>query len=237
MAAGPALPRTTASFSLWAALVAGLVFLALTGCRGTAPANGTTAAGDSTGAEQALASPAPTSTIPPSPTPSPTALLPPTNTPPSVLPVAAGEEAPDFQFTLFQGEDVLGDSPLRLSDLEGKPLVLNFWARFCTPCWSEMPELQDFYEENHEDVTLVGVDIGRFTGLGSPKDASRLLDALGITYPAGSTDDGSVVRKYGVRAMPTTVFITSEGEVFQIWTGSISREEVTAIALEMLEEG
>ena len=129
---------------------------------------------------------------------------------------------------------------MNLSELRGKPLVLNFWARFCQPCWSEMPELQDFYEEYGEEhgeaVTLLGVDIGQFTGLGSPKDASRLLDALGITYPAGSTDDGSVVRKYGVRAMPTTVFITAEGRVFQAWTGSITREVVTAIVREMLEE-
>lgn len=152
-------------------------------------------------------------------------------------PAVAGEQAPDFRFTLFQGEDVLGASTLRLSGLRGKPLVLNFWARFCQPCWSEMPELQDFYEERGEDVTLLGVDIGQFTGLGSPKDAGKLLDALGIAYPAGSTNDGSVVRKYGVQAMPTTIFITAEGEVFRTWTGSITREMVTAIVREMLEEG
>ncbi len=151
-------------------------------------------------------------------------------------PVVSGDPAPDFRFTLFQGEDVLGATSLDLSDLRGKPLVLNFWARFCPPCWSEMPELQKFYEERSDDVMLLGVDIGQFTGLGSPKDASKLLDALGVTYPAGSTDDGSVVRKFGVQGMPTTVFITSEGAVFRKWTGSIEREQVEAIVGAMFQE-
>ena len=94
--------------------------------------------------------------------------------------------------------------------------------------------MQSFYEEYEDRVQLVGVDVGQFTGLGSPKDAGRLLDSLGITYPAGYTDDGRVVRDYQIRAMPTTAFITADGELFQTWTGSITREEVTAIVREML---
>ena len=163
--------------------------------------------------------------------PTMTALLSPTQT----LSAADGS-APDFRFSLFQGEDVLGDSEMSLSELEGLPLVLNFWARFCTPCWSEMPELQAFYEEYEDRVQLVGIDVGQFTGLGSPKDAGKLLDSLGITYPAGYTDDASVVRDYQIRAMPTTAFITAEGDVFRTWTGSITREEVTAVVREMLEK-
>ena len=145
-------------------------------------------------------------------------------------------EAIDFRFTLFQGAEVLGASEMALSELEGRPVVLNFWARFCTPCWSEMPELQDFYEEKGDELYLLGIDVGQFTGLGSPKDAGKLLDALGITYPAGYTNDARVVRHYGIRAMPTTAFITANGEVFRIWTGSITRDQVTAVVREMLEE-
>ena len=183
--------------------------------------------------------------VEPSPTYTPAAMFTPLPTTTS-LPVATpfptlelpGEEniAPDFRFMLFQGEDVLGASEMALSQLEGRPLVLNFWARFCTPCWSEMPELQDFYEEYDDRVRLLGIDVGQFTGLGSHKDAGRLLDSLGITYPAGYTDDGRVVRDYQIRAMPTTAFITADGEVFRLWTGSITREEVTTIVRMMLEE-
>ena len=181
--------------------------------------------------------------VEPSPTPAPaaTATLEPTATPqetaqasPAQAPPAADGGAPDFRFALFQGEDVLGATEMSLSELEGRPLVLNFWARFCTPCWSEMPELQSFYEEYEDRVQLVGIDVGQFTGLGSPKDAGKLLDSLGITYPAGYTDDASVVRRYQIRAMPTTAFVTADGKLFQTWTGSITREEVTAVVREML---
>ena len=185
--------------------------------------------------------PVPTATTPPAskPPPTATALPAPTQTPtfaPTPTPVRPDSAAYDFAFKLFQGDDLLGKQELRLAEVTGKPIVLNFWARFCTPCWSEMPELQDFYEEYGEDVLLLGIDVGQFTGLGLPKDAGKLLSSLGVTYPAGYTDDPQVVRRYQVRAMPTTVFITAEGEVFRTWTGSITRETVTAITQEMLEE-
>lgn len=154
---------------------------------------------------------------------------------PTAPPTPEIRRAYDFPFKLFQGEDLLGKQELHLVEVTGKPIVLNFWARYCTPCWSEMPELQDFYEEYGEDVLLLGIDVGQFTGLGSPKDAGKLLSSLGVTYPAGYTDDPQVVRKYQVRAMPTTVFITGEGEVFRTWTGSITREMVASITRDMLE--
>ena len=178
----------------------------------------------------------PTNATAATPTLSPPATRLPTATPfPIAWPSLSPAHAFDFRFVLFQGEDILGESEMFLSELQGRPLVLNFWARYCTPCWSEMPELQAFYEEYEDRVQLVGVDVGQFTGLGSPKDAGKLLTALGVTYPAGFTDDSRVVQKYGIRAMPTTTFINADGEVFRTWTGSITREQVTAIAREMLE--
>ena len=147
-----------------------------------------------------------------------------------------GSSAPDFQFKLFQGEESLGKSELNLSEVAGRPIVLNFWARLCGPCWSEMPELQDFFEEQGDRLQLLGIDVGQFTGLGSPKDAGKLLDALGITYPAGYTDEASVVSKYRIRAMPTTVFIDSDGVVFHSWTGAINRQQLDAVVERMLAE-
>ena len=113
-------------------------------------------------------------------------------------------------------------------------MVLNFWARLCPPCWSEMPELQDFYEEFQDRVVLLGIDIGQFTGLGSPKDAGKLLQSMGITYPAGFTDNGKVVSDYKVLAMPTTVFISGNGQIVRKWTGALDRKTVTRLALDML---
>jgi len=160
------------------------------------------------------------------------------STPPATAPASTSEEglAPDFSFNLYQGEDILGSETKQLSQLRGTPVVLNFWARLCPPCWTEMPELQEFSEEFQGQIILLGIDIGQFTGLGPPRDASKLLDSMGITYPAGFTDDGDVVEKYKVLAMPTTVFIDGQGRIFQKWTGALDRGTVTRLAKAMLAQ-
>ena len=135
----------------------------------------------------------------------------------------SGERAPDFSFSLFQGGSEPGGKNLNIHQLDGKPVILNFWAGLCPPCRAEMPDLQAFYDANKEDVTLIGVDIGQFMGLGSQQDAENLLRELNITYPAGFTEDRGVVRDYKVLGMPTTVFINPDGTIFNTWTGVINQ--------------
>ena len=218
-------------------LVAGALSLVLAaGCSASSPSNSTTS---SPSPSVAISTPVLTATASPVPSPSRAVTSTPAPTPapsPEEFRTFVGSSAPDFSFKLFQGEETLGGSELSLSDVAGQPIILNFWARFCGPCWSEMPELQDFYEEQQGRLRLLGVDVGQFTGLGSPKDAGKLLDALGITYPAGYTDDAEVVSNYRIRAMPTTVFIDSKGVVFQTWTGAINRRQLEAIVDDMLAE-
>ncbi len=146
----------------------------------------------------------------------------------------AKDLAPDFSFTLYQGESKLGAATLDLSSLQGRPTVLNFWAGLCPPCRAELPDLQDFYDEFNDRVTLVSIDLGQFTGLGTQEDAKALLSELGITYPAGFTDDNNVVRQYKVLSMPTTVFINSQGEIFRKWGGALNRDVLTKVTTEML---
>ena len=231
---------------LGSVLIAGFLCSAiLVACSGQAAPTHTPSA-TLTPSPTATAVPPETATLPPEtatlpPSPSPAATIDPTSAPtatmivaPTAPPPLLGSVAPDFEFKLFQGEETLGNRELRLSNITGRPLVLNFWARFCGPCWHEMPDLQDFYEEYNDRIHLLGIDVGQFTGLGSPKNASRLLDALGVTYPAGYTDDAQVVINYRVRAMPTTVFIDSEGRVYQAWSGAINRDQLESIVAAML---
>ena len=155
----------------------------------------------------------------------------------SPQPISSEEAlAPNFSFNLYQGEDILGSETKQLSQLRGTPVVLNFWARLCPPCWAEMPELQEFSEEFQGRIILIGIDIGQFTGLGSPRDASKLLDSMGITYPAGFTDEEDIVEQYEVLAMPSTVFIDGRGKIFQKWTGALDRPTVTLLANAMLAQ-
>ena len=103
----------------------------------------------------------------------------------------------------FQGEEALGVSTrtVRLSDLRGKPLVLNFWAGLVPPSRAEMSELQAFYDEFEGQLNVVGLDVGPFTDLGSNQDARSLLKDLGITYPTGFTSDENILTKYDVQAL------------------------------------
>jgi thiol-disulfide isomerase/thioredoxin len=149
---------------------------------------------------------------------------------------SAADTAPDFSFTLYQGQGKLGGDTLTLSDLQGRPVVVNFWAGLCPPCRAEMPDLQSFYEEFNDRVDLVGVDLGQFTGLGSQRDAQDLLTSLEVTYPAGFTSDASVISRYQVLSMPTTVFINSKGEIFKKWSGALTGDVLAKVTEDMLSQ-
>ena len=151
----------------------------------------------------------------------------------------ADDQVANFSFTLYQGASRLGAEKLEIDQILGKPIVLNFWAGNCPPCRAEMPDLQRFYEGSKDDVTLLGIDVGQFTGLGSRRDAKNLLMELGITYPAGSTGDGTVIRKYKVLSMPTTVFINPDGTIFETWPGILNLrtlERLTNVMLKQAEQ-
>lgn len=151
-------------------------------------------------------------------------------------PAGPKESAPDFTIILYQGETELEATEIRMSDLRGAPVVLNFWAGLCPPCRAEMPEFQEFRDDFEGRVTLVGVDLGQFWNLGSKEDARKLLEELGVTYAAGYTDDDQVVQSYRVLGLPTTVFITANGELHKKWDGVLNLEKLSEIAGEMLAE-
>lgn len=142
---------------------------------------------------------------------------------------------PNFSLTLYQGAEQVGSEELDFAQLQGRPIVLNFWAGLCPPCRAEMPDFQRFYDESKGDVLLIGLDVGRFTGLGGRGDAEDLLEELNITYPAGFTSNRSVMRDYEVLSMPTTVFIDANGEVFENWSGALNREILKQITDAMLD--
>ena len=145
------------------------------------------------------------------------------------------DPAPDFEFTIYQGDEhIFGSGNLNLSSLIGRPLVLNFWAGLCPPCQAEMPDIQEFYHEFNDRVSVFGLDIGPFTGLGSNQSGKELIDALNIVYPVGTTADASVGRKYALLGMPTTIFITADGKIFRSWGGLLNKEKLVEITEDML---
>lgn len=105
--------------------------------------------------------------------------------------------APDFRLRTFDGR------PVALSDFRGKPVVLNFWASWCTPCRDEMPILERVWKEfKDRGLVVLGVDV-----LDDERDARAFLKALQITYPNVFDPDQTRMRLYRVGALPTTILI------------------------------
>jgi thiol-disulfide isomerase/thioredoxin len=163
--------------------------------------------------------------------------IPPSGDPTSDSSDAESQAPPDFQVLVYQGVEELGGSEIEFSEVlaDGKPVVLNMWAGLCPPCRLEMPDFQEVHNEFGDSVVLLGLDVGPFTSLGTREDAEALIEELGVTYPIGTTDDAGVVRDYGLIGMPTTYFLTPDGEIHRQWTGILTEEKLVELVEELLE--
>ena len=141
-------------------------------------------------------------------------------------------DAPDFEVSLYDSDGILGTSDLRVSDLQGKPLVLNFWFGSCPPCRGQIHDQQEFYDENADRVNLLSLDLGVFIGQSSRQDALDFLAPLDITYLTGYPLDDNILSE--IIAFPSTFFITADGRIFKKWSGPLNKDALERITEEML---
>lgn len=126
--------------------------------------------------------------------------------PPESSGIEPGEPAPDFELETLNGEK------LKLSELQGKKVILNFWATWCGPCREEMPEMQEFYEEHGDEVEILAVNLTDSEKQKS--DVDEYIDEYGFTYPILLDKDGAISDEYkGSIAVPTTYFIGTDGVI------------------------
>ena len=138
--------------------------------------------------------------------------------------------APDFELTLFGNANHQAGEPLKMSDLAGRPVVVNFWFPACPPCEEEMPGLQASFERHNGDVEFVGVQL---VGLDSAADGQDFVDDFGLTFSLGP-DEGTILRDYNVSGFPTTVFVGEDQRIVRKWTGFITEEKLEEIITEIL---
>lgn len=138
--------------------------------------------------------------------------------------------APEFEIELFSNVNHQAGESLKMSDLKGRPVVLNFWFPSCPPCVAEMPDLQKSFERHNGDVAFVGVQL---IGLDTVADGQDFVDQLGVTYALGP-DEGIIIRDYSVAGFPTTVFIDKDQRVVRKWTGILNEEKLEELIGDIL---
>ncbi|GHH99108.1 redoxin domain-containing protein [Neobacillus kokaensis] len=132
----------------------------------------------------------------------------------SATALTIGAKAPDFELKTLNGESV------RLSDLKGKKLMLNFWATWCGPCKAEMPEMEEFYKSADKDIKILAVNI-------DPQlDVKGFVDEYKITFPVLLDTEDAVNTKYQVISIPTTYFIDSNGIIQNKFVGTMKLDDM-----------
>jgi len=112
-----------------------------------------------------------------------------------------GSKAPDFCLKDLSGQEY------SLSELRGKPVLLNFWATWCGPCRGEMPYLEEIYREwSGKGLTLFAVNIGE-----SSSQARGYLQTYGMSLPVLLDSAQTVAKRYNITGIPTTFFIDKNG--------------------------
>ena len=140
--------------------------------------------------------------------------------------------APDFSLALYGADDRAEGETLQMSNLEGQPVVMNFWFPSCPPCVAEMPDLERVYQKHKADgVEFIGVQL---VGLDTVADGKNFIREMGITYPVGADEDGSIVREYRITSFPTTVFIDGNQDIIRKWSGVLNEEKLEELVAEIM---
>ncbi|ARN72794.1 TlpA family protein disulfide reductase [Oceanicoccus sagamiensis] len=121
----------------------------------------------------------------------------------SQLSFAADTPAPDFTLKSTAGKN------LRLSEMRGQVVLVNFWASWCGPCRQEMPLLDDLHNKYSKlGFTVLGVNVDK-----SQAAADKILKDIPVTFPVLYDPKGTVSQQYNVSAMPTTIIIDRNGNM------------------------
>ena len=143
-------------------------------------------------------------------------------TPEQATIVKDGQKAPDFEVQMFDG------STIKLSDLKGKVVLLNFWATWCPPCRAELARVEKDIIEKFKGEPFVFVPVSR----GEKKETvAAFREKMGYTFPMGLDTDSSVYKLYAETCIPRNFLIDKNGVVVKASVGYDEAEFAELIKL------
>lgn len=129
------------------------------------------------------------------------------------MPIKEGVQAPDFTGELIDGTSIT------LSELQGKPVIINFWATWCGPCVKEMPAFERLKDDFGDKIGIIAVNCG--DDAGTVKD---FVEENGYTFPVVLDEEYSISMLYPTNSIPYTVVLDAEGKVTHISTGALDAD-------------
>lgn len=140
--------------------------------------------------------------------------------------IAAGERvAPEMNAIAppFEAATLAGGS-VRLADLRGQVVLVNFWATWCEPCKAELPEIEAVYETyKRRGLRVLGVNLGE-----AKVDVARWVEAFGLTYDIVFDEEQRIASLYQLRGQPSSYLIAPDGVITQIYYGPTIRQQLEA---------
>jgi peroxiredoxin len=147
-----------------------------------------------------------------------------------------GDLAPEVAFDGPDGRVELQDldgNPIRLADLRGKAVWINFWASWCPPCQFETPTIRSM-DQRYRDrgLSIVAIQVQQTVSVGRD-----YADRYNLDYTIGADVTGAVFHAYRVFALPTQFFIDPDGRIVQIVNGPLSEERASQLIESILPPG
>lgn len=142
--------------------------------------------------------------------------------------LTTGQPAPEFTLTTFDGEEIGPD------DMQGKVVLVNFWASWCLPCEQEAQLLQTAWEmyADRGDVLFLGINY-----VDTESEALAYLEKWDITYPNGPDLRTQISYAFRMRGVPETFVINQQGEITFVKIGPFSSLTEITTAIDRLLEG
>lgn len=124
-----------------------------------------------------------------------------------------GDAAPDFKLNDIKGKE------LKLSDLRGKWVIIDFWGSWCSWCIKDFPAMKQFYAANKKKIEILGVNCNDTFDRWRAAVSQNSLPWVNVHNPEANTDDNDPVVLYNVTGFPTKVVVDPKGNVFDISVG------------------